>query len=69
MLEIVKSTIKLSKNLGYQVVAEGAESTEVIDLIKSFDCDIAQGYYYTKPLKANDLETWFKVYYKKLDEK
>ncbi len=64
--EIVKSTIKLSKNLGYQVVVEGVENTEVIELIKSYNCDFAQGYFYAKPLKANDLEIWYKEYQEKI---
>jgi EAL domain-containing protein (putative c-di-GMP-specific phosphodiesterase class I) len=60
MLTIVESTIKFSKNLGYKVVVEGVETKEVVDLMTSHECDYAQGYYFAKPMKSNDLKDWFK---------
>ncbi len=58
MLTIVKSTIDLSKNLGYGVVVEGIETKEVSDLIASYDCDFAQGYYYAYPMTSEKLNEW-----------
>lgn len=60
MLTIVESTIKLSKDLGYKVVVEGVETKEVVDLMTSHECDYAQGYYFAKPMKSDDLMDWFK---------
>ncbi len=51
---IVRSTVDLAHNLGMSVVAEGIESTEVADLLKSYGCDVAQGYYYSRPVPASD---------------
>jgi EAL domain-containing protein (putative c-di-GMP-specific phosphodiesterase class I) len=51
---IVKSTIDLAHNLGLETVAEGIETQEVLDIIKQAGCDIAQGYFISKPLYADD---------------
>ncbi len=57
---IVRSTIDLAHNLGYQVVAEGVETIEALNLLKQLSCDCAQGYFFTPPLPAEKLETWLK---------
>ena len=41
---IVRSTIDLAHNLGYQVVAEGVENRDSLALLESLGCDQAQGY-------------------------
>lgn len=69
MSEIVKSTVALSKNLGYQVVVEGVESKDVLDLLQSYECDIAQGYFFVKPMKSSDLSVWFEECHRKHDAK
>lgn len=58
---IVQSIIDLSHNLGYQVVAEGIESESVLLNLHAMGCDIAQGYYISKPLTAVDFEKWLKM--------
>ena len=55
---IVRSIIDLSHNLGLKVVAEGVESATSRDLLKSFGCDEAQGYFYSRPQPA-DIITGF----------
>ncbi|MDH3327466.1 MAG: EAL domain-containing protein [Gammaproteobacteria bacterium] len=55
---IVRSTIELAHNLGLQVVAEGVESRASWDILKSLNCDFAQGYYMSKPKSAADLKGW-----------
>lgn len=56
---IVKSTIDLGHNMGLRVVAEGVESTYAWNLLNSFKCDVVQGFLVSKPLEAEDLESWF----------
>ncbi len=46
----VKYLIKMMKELGYKVIAEGVETKEQLDLLKNADCDMVQGYYYAKPM-------------------
>jgi EAL domain-containing protein (putative c-di-GMP-specific phosphodiesterase class I) len=55
---IVRSTVELGHNLGLVVVAEGVEDPEVIDLLRAFECDIAQGYGVSRPLPWDQLEAW-----------
>ena len=58
-LMIVDTSIRLIKGLNLSVVAEGVESAEGIDILRRLDCDIVQGYVYSKPLKADEFTTWF----------
>jgi diguanylate cyclase (GGDEF)-like protein len=55
---IVRSTIDLGRNLGLQVVAEGVETEAVWDQLAELGCDLAQGYYLTRPLPADELTQW-----------
>ncbi len=53
-LVIVKTIIDMAHNLKKPVVAEGVEMQEQLELLKSLDCDEAQGYLFSKPLGAED---------------
>lgn len=55
---IVKSTIDLGRNLGLEVVAEGVESAEMLERLSVFGCDLAQGFYLSRPLPAAQLALW-----------
>jgi EAL domain-containing protein (putative c-di-GMP-specific phosphodiesterase class I) len=47
--EIVRIIIMLAHNLGLKVVAEGTETEEHIKLLKALNCEMAQGYSYSRP--------------------
>ena len=53
-LELVKSIIDLSHNLGMKVIAEGVETQEQSNMLKNMNCDQMQGYYYAKPMPLHD---------------
>lgn len=55
---IVQATIDLGHNLGLEVVAEGVETASSISLLQPLGCDTLQGYYFTKPLSAQEFNTW-----------
>lgn len=71
---IVKSIVDLGHNLGLKVVAEGAESRKSAEMLQTFNCDEAQGYYFcppvlgarvnefiadtSSPLRHPDLQAW-----------
>lgn len=55
---IVHSTIELAHNLGLDVVAEGVENAETLSLLQQLKCDLAQGYYISRPLTADVMEEW-----------
>jgi EAL domain-containing protein (putative c-di-GMP-specific phosphodiesterase class I) len=55
---IVRSTIDLARHLGLDVVAEGVETEDVLEVLVSLDCDVAQGFLLSRPLPADQLDGW-----------
>jgi diguanylate cyclase (GGDEF)-like protein len=55
---IVRSTIELARNLGLGVVAEGVESEAILRDLADLSCDIAQGFFLSRPLPARELDAW-----------
>ena len=55
---IVRSTIDLGHNLGLELVAEGVENNEVLDRLRGFGCDVAQGFCISRPLDADRFIAW-----------
>lgn len=53
--QIIISTIAMVKNLGLQVVAEGVESSAQLRSLSENDCDIIQGYYFSRPVPEIEL--------------
>jgi diguanylate cyclase (GGDEF)-like protein/PAS domain S-box-containing protein len=51
-LAFATSIVELSKLLGVQTVAEGVESAEQVRKLREIGCDLAQGYYFSRPLKV-----------------
>src|SRR5271155_210686 len=50
--EIVRTILNLGRNLRMQVVAEGVETGEQMNLLKSLGCEFAQGYLFSRPLDS-----------------
>jgi EAL domain-containing protein (putative c-di-GMP-specific phosphodiesterase class I) len=55
---IVASTIGLAHSLGLHVVAEGVETLQVMERLANLACDVAQGYYLSRPVAAPELVQW-----------
>lgn len=55
---ITKSIIAMLKELDYMVLAEGVENEETLAALKEFGCDQAQGYFYSHPLREDELDDW-----------
>lgn len=53
---IVRTIMTLAWNLGIDVVAEGVETTKQLAQVLALKCDMAQGFYYSKPLSESDIE-------------
>ncbi|MDK6076888.1 EAL domain-containing protein [Massilia varians] len=53
---IVTSIIALAHNLKLAVIAEGVETLEQLDYLRSHGCDEMQGYFFSKPLAAEEFE-------------
>jgi diguanylate cyclase (GGDEF)-like protein/PAS domain S-box-containing protein len=58
---IVRSLIVMAHNLGLGVVAEGVESEAQAAFLRGEHCEEAQGYYYAKPLSADDFEAYLRA--------
>jgi len=57
---IVRSTIDLGHNMELKVVAEGVETAEGYEILKRFGCDMAQGYFISRPIPSPQLLAWMK---------
>lgn len=55
---IVRSTIELGHILGRQVVAEGVESAAIWNCLREQGCDLAQGYFISKPIPIDQYQGW-----------
>ncbi|RMG29586.1 MAG: EAL domain-containing protein [Gammaproteobacteria bacterium] len=55
---IVRSIIDLAHNLGMKVIAEGVDSSEVFALLEILRCDMAQGYFISRPLPPEGFNRW-----------
>lgn len=59
-LVIVRSTIELGHQMGLKVIAEGVESLASWTILKGLGCDMAQGYYISRPLPADEFQRWMR---------
>lgn len=58
--KIVRSIIDLGHNLALTVVAEGVENANTRDYLKALACNSAQGYFYARPMPADELRLWLR---------
>ncbi len=54
---IVNTIVNLGHELNLNVVAEGVETIEQFELLRSINCDAVQGFFFSRPLTATDFET------------
>jgi EAL domain-containing protein (putative c-di-GMP-specific phosphodiesterase class I) len=57
-LSIVRTINDLGQGLGMEIVAEGVEDRETLEVLALIGCDTAQGYYLSRPVPAADLSVW-----------
>lgn len=55
---VVTSVVHLAHSLGLSVVAEGVETEAISARVSQLGCDSIQGYFYSRPLAPEELETW-----------
>lgn len=58
---MAKSIISIGKKFDFTLLAEGIETLEQKELLSSYGCELFQGYYYSKPLKKEDLIEYIKA--------
>lgn len=52
---IIQSLLELGETLGFNLVLEGVETVDQCDLLSSLGCEIAQGYFYSRPMPAGQV--------------
>ncbi len=57
---IVRTTVNMCHDLGYEVVAEGVENQGTVEILQQINCDIIQGYHIAKPMERFDAIDWLK---------
>ncbi len=59
-LAIAEAILSLAATLGMEVVAEGVETAEQVEFLNQKNCTLLQGYFYSKPLPADQFEQFVK---------
>lgn len=54
--DFLREVVHLVKRLGYNVICEGIETEEQVQLLRSLDCDGAQGFWFSKAISAEEFE-------------
>ena len=57
---VIAGAVEMLKSLQVEVIAEGVETQAQVDFLRGIGCDVAQGYFYSKPLPSVDFEKWLK---------
>ncbi|MBE0497159.1 MAG: EAL domain-containing protein, partial [Campylobacterales bacterium] len=58
---IVNTIVQIAKSFNLKSIAEGVEEKDVLDVLQGFGCDEVQGYYFAKPMSADEFEKYFKT--------
>lgn len=51
---VIKNTIKMLKDMNMEIVVEGVETSEGLDVFSELQCDFIQGYYFSKPVPKDE---------------
>lgn len=54
--DIIGAVIQMTQTLGMGIIAEGVETAEQLDILKEFDCDVVQGYFFYRPMNITDFD-------------
>src|SRR5690606_6542610 len=59
---LIRAIVAMAQSLGLEVIAEGVETVEQADFVRTRSCNFAQGYFYSKPIPAPQFEAWLLDY-------
>jgi EAL domain-containing protein (putative c-di-GMP-specific phosphodiesterase class I)/ActR/RegA family two-component response regulator len=65
---IVEGSIGIARRLGMQSVAEGVETEDDWHLVREIGCDLAQGYFIGRPMPADGLSEWMRLWQRRRPE-
>ncbi|MCR4790317.1 MAG: EAL domain-containing protein [Treponemataceae bacterium] len=55
---VLKNNIEMIKEMNMEIVVEGIETKEMLDIFSDYRCDFIQGYYFSKPLPKDTFVEW-----------
>ena len=61
---IVSNTVKMMRDIDKELVAEGVETEENLEYLKKMGCDFIQGYYFSRPLPADEFVAFIREHNK-----
>lgn len=56
-LQFIKDIVTMADNLGIQTLAEGVETERQVELLRYVQCNMAQGYFFGRPMPVDEYET------------
>lgn len=56
---VIETIVDMAHKLDIKVIAEGVETIEHVNFLKSIDCKMAQGYYYSRPIPSDEFDVLF----------
>ena len=54
--EVIKAIVEMAKTINIKTVAEGVETPSQLEFLKMIDCDMIQGYIFSKPRPIKEFE-------------
>ena len=63
---LIEATIRVARTLGMTTVAEGIETDGQAELMESLECDRGQGFLFSRPQEAPELEAWAREHFRDL---
>ncbi|MBQ7371128.1 MAG: EAL domain-containing protein, partial [Blautia sp.] len=58
-----KYVIAMAKEMGLECIAEGVETQSQVKVVRDNSCDLAQGFFFDKPLPVKDFEDRMKIHH------
>jgi diguanylate cyclase (GGDEF)-like protein len=63
--DLIRTIVEMAQNLGMEVIAEGVETRQQCQMLRELGCKSGQGYYFSKPISADAMQS-FLVYQRKV---
>ncbi|MBS6195077.1 MAG: EAL domain-containing protein [Clostridiales bacterium] len=60
--DVIHCLVELARNLDTRVVVEGIETKKQIEYLKELKCDVVQGFFFSRPLPAEEFEKWYREF-------
>ena len=58
-IKIVETIVNIAHSFNCKVIAEGVETPEQLKILRSFGCDIIQGYLFSRPVQPEELKAFY----------